>query len=778
MNGIDIASILQWWLFLLSIGLIFLPFATKVFPMFFDKGYGLAKILGTCVIAYLVFILGLGHILPFTRWAILIVMLSFLGLHILIRFMSPKVIKENSQNFIKILKKSWPLFLFEELLFLSGIFFWSYIRSFSPDIHGLEKYMDFGFINSILRAEYFPPKDMWLTPYAINYYYFGHLIAAVLIKLANIQPSIAYNLMLATVFSFCLTASFSISATLAQYLFSLQQKLNKLRIIASGMLTAFLVTVSGNLHIIYSLFKPYENEKPVPPLEMAFSPFTFPNNYWYPNATRFIYNTIHEFPIYSWVVADLHGHVFDIPFVLLTTALLLSFFLKLEARNPKFETNANNQNPKLFTILKFDSLNLFGNWKFVQRSWIPLRGKIGYLILIGFLLAILYMTNAWDGFIYFLLTGLVLFSASLLQKNTGKLFPDLFQAAITIVPAMIVVGIAFILFSFPFSFNFKPFVSGVGILCGAEVLGPILQGKTTIGPFLFEVNHCQHSPWWQLLILYGFFYFFIAAFMIFVLRTDTLKKSDLFVLILIVLGTFLIVIPEFIYVKDIYPAHYRANTMFKLVFQSFIMLSIASGYIFVKTVSSIRYKVLSTKGKILATCYLLLATSLFVLVFTYPRLAVYSYYGNLKTATGLDGMKYLKTLYPEDYAAINWLNQNIQGQPVILEAQGDSYTDHARISSNTGLPTVLGWTVHEWLWRGKYDGGVDAPAPRIGEIQKMYESDNLSETKKLLDKYGVEYVYIGGLERQKYPNINEEKFNQLGKVIYKINNTKIYQLFY
>src|SRR5258708_38797604 len=34
----------------------------------------------------------------------------------------------------------------------------------SPDIHGLEKYMDYGFVNSILRSQYFPPKDMWFTP--------------------------------------------------------------------------------------------------------------------------------------------------------------------------------------------------------------------------------------------------------------------------------------------------------------------------------------------------------------------------------------------------------------------------------------------------------------------------------------------------------------------------------------------------------------------------------------------------------------------------------------
>ena len=130
------------------------------------------------------------------------------------------------------------------------------------------------------------------------------------------------------------------------------------------------------------------------------------------------------------------------------------------------------------------------------------------------------------------------------------------------------------------------------------------------------------------------------------------------------------------------------------------MLSITSAYVIFRMTVLLNY--LRIKQKIVVFCFLLVSAILVSFVLTYPYLAVNAYYNNLKTYQGLNGITYLKTLYPDDYLAINWLNQNIKGQPVILEAQGDSYTDYARISANTGLPTVLGWTVHEWLWRGTY----------------------------------------------------------------------------
>ena len=133
---------------------------------------------------------------------------------------------------------------------------------------------------------------------------------------------------------------------------------------------------------------------------------------------------------------------------------------------------------------------------------------------------------------------------------------------------------------------------------------------------------------------------------------------------------------------------------------------------------------------------------------------------------------YLRNIYPDDYNALVYIQRNIVGQPVILEAQGDSYTDFARVSANTGLPTVLGWTVHEWLWRGTYD----VPAPRIEDIKALYESSDLETTKRLLTKYHISYVFVGDLERQKYLNLAEDKFSMLGKRIYSSGNTHLYKI--
>ncbi|MCL4353816.1 DUF2298 domain-containing protein [Patescibacteria group bacterium] len=755
----DLINALTWWFILFLVGSIFLPFTFFFLRNLFDNGYIFSKIIGAAIISYAIFVLGVAHILAFNKPS-LIMLLSFFAI---INFLIMK-----KEDYFVIYKKNRPIYLLEEILFLASFLFWVYIRAHQPDIHGLEKFMDFGFLNSILRSTYFPPKDMWFTPLPINYYYFGHLVTAVLTKISNIPSNITFNLMIATLFALTFMESFSIGANLIS---KLKNTTQNSKVVMGGLLTAFLVSFAGNLQTIYSFFSGYNSNNPLPFWQMPFSPFTFPNNYWYPNATRFIYHTIHEFPIYSFVVSDLHGHVLDVPFVLLIIAVLLSLFKNLNLEHP----------------LKIRNL----------RLQIPL---------ISFLLAVMYMTNAWDGLIYFLLAFLVLGYLILIDpsseppriKNYELRIMDSFKIRnlkskiYTFIIYLLLIAICFFIFSLPFNVNFKPFVSGIGINCAPHFLTKI--GK--IGPFLFEKNYCQTSPVWQLFILYGFFYFWAALFIIvkiknqnskvfkelkfnhlnlienFKFRIKNFPPSDLFVLILILFSSVLIIAPEFFYLKDIYTTYFRANTMFKLVYQAFIMLSIASAYAITRIISDFKEGLKKRVNYWQLAAILIGGIGLF-LVSIYPYFAINSYYDNLKTYHGLNGTAYLKDLYPSDYEAIQWLNAHVKGQPVILEAQGDSYTDYARVSANTGIPTVLGWTVHEWLWRGTYN----IPAARIPDVKNLYEENNLKLTKSLLKKYNIKYIFIGDLERQKYPNLNENKFYKLGKIVFEKGQTKIFKIF-
>ena len=99
---------------------------------------------------------------------------------------------------------------------------------------------------------------------------------------------------------------------------------------------------------------------------------------------------------------------------------------------------------------------------------------------------------------------------------------------------------------------------------------------------------------------------------------------------------------------------------------------------------------------------------------------------------------------------------------MVLEAPGDSYTGYERVSVATGLPTVLGWYVHEWLWRND----VAALNERAADIEKIYTSSDANEVSGLIKKYNISYIYIGKLEREKYPALNDKLLQTMGKVAY------------
>lgn len=707
----DLISVFIWWLSIFGLSLLSLPIIFYIFPKFWDNGYIFAKTLSLILITYFVLILGVFHILPFNWWGISVLIILFLA------FDGLFLIRHHYyRNFFATFKQKYKIFIFEELIFLLILTAWSLVRGYAPDIEGLEKYMDWGFVNTALRSQFWPPQDMWFSGEPINYYYFGHLIFALITKISRVVSSVGYNLSIATVCALTFTSAFSLVSNVTYLSFDNKSKQvphpvkggvrgGFVLIIAAGIISAFLVTFGGNLHTAFKVIKNNytKNDNHIVFTKTAWTQAF--SSYWYPDATRFIGHdpdtddkTIHEFPLYSFVVSDLHGHMNDIAIVLFFLAFLFVSFYKTK---------------------KFS--NIFA------------------AAFSGFILSICYMTNAWDFAVY----GLVLAVFTFLINYQSNGLKGLTK---TILNGLLII-VFWYLFSYPFSFNFIPMMEGIKISDG-------------------------HSPFYQLFVLYGGFWLISLPFIfkifsyLFKNQFKKINYSHWFVFSLIITATLLIIIPELIYIKDIYIyEHRRANTMFKLVYQAFILYSLVSGYILIKSSSLFKswFKFF----------YKIIFALIFVIHLTYPYFAIKSYYGDFKNYQGLDGLKYLEELYPDNYQAILWINQNISGQPVMLEAPGDSYTTFNQVSSATGLPTIQGWIVHEWLWRG----GYDAPAARQTDVNTIYTSDDLTEVKNLLDKYQVDYIFVGAKEYEQYEDLNPQKFENIGaKIIFQSGQTAIYQL--
>ncbi len=691
----DLKFIIFWWLTIFLVSGFSLPLVFSIFPKFWDKGYIFAKITSLIILTYSIFVFGVLKILPFTNLSIIFLLFIFASLTGLL------LSRKNRYKLLtNTLKSNWKKFLFEEILFLSILMFWSYIRGFSPDIEGLEKFMDWGFVNSSLRSTFMPPTDMWFSGQPINYYYFGHLVFALLTKLSNIDSAITYNLSIASITALTFVSTFSIATNLITNFF---KKISSKKFLTVGLISALLLTFGGNLHAVYKITAINIKTNGDKLVLSSSAIKEAANSYWYPDATRFIGfdpetddKTIHEFPSYSFVVSDLHGHMNGIPIVLFFLAFLFSISLSPQS---------------------------FSSWKLIIPS--------------GFVLSIAYMTNAWDIAIYGLFFGLFLFLNKLKKYDLKNSITKTFFNGFLVI-------VVWYLFTLPFSLNFVPMMEGVRL-------------------------SDSRTPFFQLFILYGGFWLISFPFvLIFAKSKFNLKKinnSDLFVACLIFIATILILIPEIAYIKDIYIyEHRRANTMFKLTYQAFIMYSLASGYIVIRLLNILK--------KIPKIIYCLVFALVFSCHIIYPYFAINSYYGGLRQYKGLWGLSFLNNVYPDNYNAIKWLNENVAGQPHIVEAVGDSYTTFNQVSMATGLPTIQGWLVHEWLWRG----GYDQPGARAEEVRIIYESPHASEVKPLLMKYSIKYLFLGDKEYEKYPKLDEKKFEEIGgRIVFQSGDTKIYE---
>lgn len=719
----DYISFLQWWAAAAYIGVIFLPMSSLLFDKFNDKGYLFAKTIGIAVTGYLMWLLSSVHILKFTSISCIIsVMIGLVINAFILNFIIKKKKAEDRNGSAPLLIKEsiFDHILIEEIIFFAFFLLFTYIRCFKPEAYGTEKFMDYGFMTSMMRSDYMPPQDFWFSGTKLNYYYVGQYLAAFLTKLSFVKVSSGYNLMLMMVGAFGFVLPYSLVYQIMRQYQQKKEKRNRIVPVLSAALAGTGVCIAGNMH--YPTYQWFEAG-----VRKFFGMEASTEKYWFPDATRFIgYHpethdkTIHEFPCYSFVLGDLHAHVINIMFVVTVLAVLFAWMV-----------SRRNSSDTKRSILK----ELFNP----------------SVIIVSFFIGLFHTTNYWDFPIYFVVAGAVILFTNLIVYNFKGI-----ALGVTALQGIFVFCFAEII-SLPFIFNFK---------------------RISTTPLL-AVNH---TPLNQLIILWGLPIFTVISFLCFMTANfkklkkkeageaiqapkpalfhfmSSLTSSDLFILTIGLCAIGLIILPEIIYIEDIYNGDYkRANTMFKLTYQAFIMFGICMGYFIIRLLS---YGETKRQKKTAVTVLIL-----FLLTVCYAQNAVKSWYGNIFNREGYKGLDcttfmQTNTNMTDDVGAISWLNENLTGMPVVLEANGDSYTDYERVSVMTGLPTVLGWRTHEWLWKSD----TVMLDERAADIETIYTSGDLAAIRNLLKKYNVAYIYVGKLEQDKFKSINHALLKSLGDV--------------
>lgn len=248
-----------------------------------------------------------------------------------------------------------------------------------------------------------------------------------------------------------------------------------------------------------------------------------------------------------------------------------------------------------------------------------------------------------------------------------------------------------------------------------------------------------------------------------------LPGSHVFALLLTLIAALLVLVPEFFFLRDFFG--YRINTIFKFYFLAWLFWATAAAYATVvlwemqKGTWGLIFKIVTV---------LVLALSLF-----YPIMGLWSKTNGFSPDQwDLDGTAHVARYNPDDAAAMQWLWDAPAG--VIAESVGGSYSAHARMSTHSGQPTVIGWVGHEHQWRG----GFDEMGSREVDITRLYCVVNWPDVQAIIDQYGIQYIVIGNLERSTYvagssncpSGLSEGKFERYLEPVFQQGSVTIYEI--
>jgi len=859
----DVRSVLMWGAFLFLCTLAVLPIGTYLFRGTGSSGFILTTTLGIIAVSLFVWTFTYIGIYRFTTILVYVALL-IIGI---ISYM----IKPLRNNFINEIKK--PFYIekvtLELTVFMIALTILCYYKGFTPIINGQEKFMDYGFIMSMIRNPKLPASDMWLAGYSINYYYFGQFMWALVIKGSFVAPQVGYNIAMVSAIALPFAMCFSLGTMLFDYM---SENCNHVKGFWSpvfrygtGIFAGFTVMLFGNSHSFFYDENSTLGNKILNFLGRHGVNVGTTTDFYYPDSTRYIGHnpdsmvydelgklidegdyTIEEFPFYSYLVSDLHAHVISIMVVLLIIGISLAFL----ARTKHPDNYELNVVPK--RISQAVKVQIF---KTEYKRLITFE-----LVAMSVLLGVAQQTNFWDFLIYFVFGSMTLL---LVNTRSSKVFTEISSFICFAVNVACILIIYISTSGSPFLHVFFQLL----LLCLSYLLvcfEPSALTRTSFGmSFMFTAAFIVALPFnanfdmisnklgktthtsslFQLAILWGTHVLVALAFILFTVlfknynierkkgrlsgkgkdRASTFDTPsggftnpisrfigerniiDVFICGMIVVGIMLLIAPEIFYVRDIYTGGYlRANTMFKFTFAAFIMLGLAISY------AVVRMMWITTAKNTRSTSTLIVGIISFCLILLIPGhytvLGLKQRCGDLSIKTnykGLDGTDYLNTYYSQDsyleydgnlvsyLQAIEWLNENVTGNHVILEAYGDSYTDNNIVSAYTGMSTVIGWQTHEWLWR--FHGIVDPATdmfvsdpdydvwelyltPRYNDVDIVYLSDDPEAIRSIIKKYNIEYIVLGNLEYGKYDYDNTYTLMEIGDIVFSSENLNIFKV--
>jgi YYY domain-containing protein len=815
-----VISIVTWYLALQLMAVVGLPLAFAALRRLPSRGYATAKALGLLLTGVVFWWGGILHLWPNTRGAALAAAGVVLALGLLLMRGRWDAVRtwwrDHHRHALTV-----------ESLFLTSLVLWSLVRASQPQLQtaGGEKWMEIAFLNANLRAPDLPPHDPWLSGFAISYYYLGYLLMSVLTRLTLIPAAIAFNLSNAGWFALVAVQAYGIVYDLLGGRSLARPLLGPLMVLLAGNGEGLLEVLHarGLLSDGFWAWMGIENLRQPPQPPYSWVPQRF---FWWWQASRTLLDTtpwgddqtvIDEFPAFSFILGDMHPHLLALPFVLVAVALALNAYHRAVA-DPEMARagwSLTSFRPRLVTLggyaVVLGALGFLNTWDF----------PIYWALLVGAWLLGRYVhaEKSWSSFLQTLwatvpeafVLGVLSVVAYLpfwiaLRSQAGGILPNLFNAtrfqqfAVMFLPLL--VPLAGVVANAARRRGVRwHLVLGTGVaLTVAIALVGLLVGSVAAYPYLMIILRAESvqgytlppevaveallrrvsNPWTGLLLAFA-----VGAVLLAVIEDRrTLARSeevdgrrgaatatgvldDRFPMLLALLGLLLTLAPEFVYLQDVFMT--RMNTVFKFYFQAWVLWGLAGAWQVARWLGRLR------EGRRIAGAALGVGVSALLIAagLVYTTLAIPARARENGVPWTLDGAAWMEEGRPADLRAIRWLNAEIEGAPVIVEAPGDqhrAYVYEGRVSALTGLTTVLGWGGHQRQWRGNYD----EPARREADLERLFTTVDPVEAWTVLELYDVRYLYIGPVERQRYPPEGLAKFATMFPAVYDRDDVVIY----